>query len=308
MPENIKFFIDPYRVIEKYTSCGFNKTKSKIEAYELGVIWKYANNGTNLSGAHDSLVDAKAQTDILVHGSFVPFIDRSSSIQPIDEFFSRTVQNEWRKELEPIRPVHAPWVELTNEHNIMWEPRWQDKYTGPHGGPKAGPTQFIADIVRSAKDLCDIFLAILPLAFFERVAQLTEKYCYDDWVVAERRKKDSNGNEMKATYFVPVLPLTDGAPTPNRRHRADKERVRYHISAGFIITWIGILANKCTDVRVSLGMVSGSYCRMCYRKQLTTELSAKDRQQRCRTSRMGCLICKEPICKECWKEGYDKHA
>ena len=167
LPENIKFFIDPYRVIEKYKSCGFNKTKSKIEAYELGVVWKYANNGTNLSGAHDSLVDVKAQTDILVHGSFVPFIDRSSSIQPIDEIFSRTVQNEWRKELEPIRPVHAPWVELTNEHNIMWEPRWQDKYTGPHGGPKAGPTQFIADIVRSAKDLCDIFLAILPLAFFK---------------------------------------------------------------------------------------------------------------------------------------------
>ena len=38
LPENIKFFIDPYRVIEKYTSCGFNKTKSKIEAYELGVV------------------------------------------------------------------------------------------------------------------------------------------------------------------------------------------------------------------------------------------------------------------------------
>jgi hypothetical protein len=32
LPENIKFFIDPYRVIEKYKSCGFNKTKSKIEA------------------------------------------------------------------------------------------------------------------------------------------------------------------------------------------------------------------------------------------------------------------------------------
>jgi DNA polymerase III epsilon subunit-like protein len=131
LPENIKFFIDPYRVIEKYKSCGFYKTKSKIEAYELGVVWKYDNNGTNLSGAHDSLVDVKAQTDILVHGSFVPFIDCSSSIQPINEIFSRTVQNEWRKELEPIRPVHAPWVELTNEHNIMWEPRWQDKYTGP---------------------------------------------------------------------------------------------------------------------------------------------------------------------------------
>ncbi len=46
---------------------------------------------------------------------------------------------------------------------------------------------------------------------------------------------------MKATYFVPVLPLTDGAPTSNRRHWVDKEQVRYHISAVFIITWIGIL-------------------------------------------------------------------
>jgi hypothetical protein len=59
---------------------------------------------------------------------------------------------------------------------------------------------------------------------------------------------------------------------------------------------------------VSLGMKSGKYCRMCYRKQLTTELSSKDRQQRCKTSAMGCPICKEPICKEGWKEGYDKHA
>jgi len=106
---------------------------------------------------------------------------------------------------------------------------------------------FIADTVCSAKDLCDIFLAILPLALFERVAQLTEKYCYDDWVV-EQRKKDSDGNKMKATYFVPVLPLTDGAPTPNRCHRADKERLGYHISAGFIITWIGILVLQVAHV------------------------------------------------------------
>ena len=49
---------------------------------------------------------------------------------------------------------------------------------------------------------------------------------------------------------------------------------------------------------------------MCYRKQPTTELSlsAKERRKTNRTSAMGCPICKEPICKECWKEGYDKHA
>jgi hypothetical protein len=37
-------------------------------------------------------------------------------------------------------------------------------------------------------------------------------------------------------------------------------------------------------------------------------LSAKDRRKTSRTSCMGCPICKKPICKECWKEGYDKHA
>jgi hypothetical protein len=47
---------------------------------------------------------------------------------------------------------------------------------------------------------------------------------------------------------------------------------------------------------------------MCYRKQLITELSAKERRKTSRTSAMGCQICKEPICKECWEEGYDKHA
>jgi hypothetical protein len=80
LPLNIKYFIDPFRVIEKYKSCVLNKMKSKIKAYELGVVWKYANNGTNLNGAHDSLVNVHAQTDVFVHCSFVPFIDCSSSI------------------------------------------------------------------------------------------------------------------------------------------------------------------------------------------------------------------------------------
>ena len=58
---------------------------------------------------------------------------------------------------------------------------------------------------------------------------------------------------------------------------------------------------------VSLKLESGIYCQMCYRKQLTTELVTKERKKTCRTSKMGCLICKEPICKECWKEEYDKY-
>ena len=40
LPETIKYFLDPYCVIEKYETCSFSKMKSKIEAYELSVVWK----------------------------------------------------------------------------------------------------------------------------------------------------------------------------------------------------------------------------------------------------------------------------
>jgi len=37
LPDNIKYFLDPYHVIEEYKTCAFIETKSKIEACELGV-------------------------------------------------------------------------------------------------------------------------------------------------------------------------------------------------------------------------------------------------------------------------------
>ena len=99
--------------------------------------------------------------------------------------------------------------------------------------------------------------------------------------------------------FFCLKGVTTGISHPQNK----KAKVTMEYKCGTRVTM-----NKCTDVQVSLVMKSGKYCRMCYRKQLTTELSSNDRQQRCRTSAMGCPICKEPICKEYWKEGYDKHA
>ncbi len=69
-----------------------------------------------------------------------------------------------------------------------------------------------------------------------------------------------------------------------------------------------VTTNKCTGDRVRLDLKSGKYCRMCYQKQVSTELKAKERKGRCRLSALGCPICKEPICKECWKEGNNRHA
>jgi hypothetical protein len=81
-----------------------------------------------------------------------------------------------------------------------------------------------------------------------------------------------------------------------------KQQVTVEYACGTRVT-----INKCTSEWVHLGR-GANYYWMCYCRLLTIELTAKERKNMCRTSRMGCPICKEAICKECWKEGYDKHA
>ena len=73
-PANVRYFIDPCHVIAKYKPCGLNKTKTKMQGLALGVVWSYIHGGECLENVHDCLVDAKAQTDVLVDARFVPFI------------------------------------------------------------------------------------------------------------------------------------------------------------------------------------------------------------------------------------------
>jgi len=87
LPQQIKFFIDPFRVVGYFKTCPINKTKSKIESYDVGSVWKFISNA-NLNGAHDSLIDAKAQTDIFIHKYFAPFINRKHTVQQIDAIFT----------------------------------------------------------------------------------------------------------------------------------------------------------------------------------------------------------------------------
>ena len=61
MPTKLKYFMDPYRVIDAYSSCPINKKKSKLDSYELGCVWKYLDSEhNNLNGAHLS-----GQVDII---------------------------------------------------------------------------------------------------------------------------------------------------------------------------------------------------------------------------------------------------
>ena len=71
--------------------------------------------------------------------------------------------------------------------------------------------------MRSAKSLADIFFAILLLAFIERVAQLTRKYCYDRkvWTAGQHVTIDESmikycGWAVAFVQYMPAKPIKHG--------------------------------------------------------------------------------------------------
>ena len=145
MPPCIKFFLDPLKTIQSYKSCPLHPSKSKLESLELGCVWKHIK-GSNLNGAYDSLVDVKAQTDVVIHSSFHKFIDRAQSIRLVADIFSKNEQSKMAKRLEPSRPVHEPWLELEDDTIFEWSPDARDTYDGFDGGGIHGPSQVMLGV------------------------------------------------------------------------------------------------------------------------------------------------------------------
>ena len=153
MPPQIKLFLDPYQVINHFKSCKLNPAKSKLESLSLGCVWTFLKD-QNLNGAHDSLVDVKAQTDVVTDDFVIPFINRTTSIRAIHEIFSRREQSEMMEKMEPFRSVHLPWVEINKDEQTIWTPSMDDSYFGFQSGGRCGPSSKMIQTARTKTDLC----------------------------------------------------------------------------------------------------------------------------------------------------------
>ena len=101
LPQQIKFFIDPFREVGYFKTCPINKTKSKIKSYDVGSVWKFILNA-NLNGAHDSLIDAKAQTTSLSISILVPLSIKSTQCSRSMHFFLPHNKMSGRKQWNQI--------------------------------------------------------------------------------------------------------------------------------------------------------------------------------------------------------------
>jgi hypothetical protein len=103
-------------------------------------MWSFLLKGRSLEGAHNSLVDAHAKSDLVLHQQFIPYLDRTDSLSPIDRIYGVNKLSELKKEMEPSCPLHEPWTELTTESEIKWRPTGDDNNNGSAGGSIFGPT------------------------------------------------------------------------------------------------------------------------------------------------------------------------
>jgi hypothetical protein len=84
-----------------------------------------------------------------------------------------TTKKDGMKGLGLEQPAHSTWMEQTKENNFKWTPPEDDSHAGFAGGPLVGPTMYVQGIAVQTCDIASIFLAILPLTFFSKVAGLS---------------------------------------------------------------------------------------------------------------------------------------
>ena len=122
--------------MKAYPSCTLNS----LASLSFGTIWAHVTNIDLLDDANNSLVDAKAQTDIIFHLSFITFLGRGKSIVEMSKKFNKNQLKDIERENESKLPVQEPLFELVLEDDFEWSPPPADQYQGVHGAGAFGPS------------------------------------------------------------------------------------------------------------------------------------------------------------------------
>jgi hypothetical protein len=178
LPKWCPYFMDPCYVIKHYERCRLNDKHRppSQQGNACDVVWCFLNNKMELEGVHSSLVDARAQAEIVADKRFLAYIDRPESMKGMEDVWARKRKNCDNRAAELHRPVPEGWIESENE---SWEICGTKRYEGSAGGGSYGPT---SEVVRAATLLVTLFLFFFPMSLLEIIARETNRYGNEDWV------------------------------------------------------------------------------------------------------------------------------
>ena len=133
MPDGVLYFADPMIAINGYKRNVLNESKSLTGTplgYGLGVIYEIMFDEP-LAGAHNSLVDAKAQAKIFADARVQSTFDLSKVVVLMEDVWSGKKKREYELASEPTRAVPFGWDDEGTEQNVIPE---RMQYFGSAGG------------------------------------------------------------------------------------------------------------------------------------------------------------------------------
>ena len=154
-PRQLRYFMDPLEIIRRHTGCLLNPKKSKLQSLSLGSVYHFIHK-KDLSGAHNSLMDAKAQTDVVLHQSFKGYWDKKNSIRSIDDMWRKKTIRKANQMDEVNWPLPNKWQDGVDL--ATWSPHFKDSFEGPYGGPDIhGPSNAMSELCRISDCISSIF-------------------------------------------------------------------------------------------------------------------------------------------------------
>jgi len=96
----VKYFLDPYRSIQKITGCKLNERHSGLKSYVLERVYENVV-GLPLENAHSSLIDAKAQISVVLSEGFRRVFATKNSVTYISEMFLKKDKRRMDAMYEP---------------------------------------------------------------------------------------------------------------------------------------------------------------------------------------------------------------
>ena len=209
-----------------------------------------------MENAHDSLMDAKAQTDVVLHPYFKGYWNKKYSISTVADMWKHKTIRKANQKDEVNWPVPNNWK--SGNEATTWEPAYINSYEGPCGGAELyGPSNSMKEVCRTTSHLSGIFFKLFPLSLFGYIARMSQIYAHEDWVVPVD-VVDRDGNIGKKQRWKPCKRGDEGS-----RHRAKSDKFKF--TPGFVICWVGILiyygsvGTKKSPLNFWVGMPYGIY-------------------------------------------------
>ena len=170
----------------------------------LGSVYRFIYS-KDLVGSYTSLVDTKAQTDVVLHPYLNGYWDKKYSVRTIYDIWmkKKIMQGAQMEEVNWAMPEQ--WQ--TGNNLATWTTSFQHLFEGPCVGPAIyGPSNTMPELYRVSDSNSSIFFALFLTALFNYIAVMSQKYDFQDWVasmeVVDRDSKVAKTIEVFTSYNI----------------------------------------------------------------------------------------------------------